>query len=119
MNEISNPLDYLIQCCETAVHTGKWKLTKFTILNAKDELSRLRQSKKEMAHEACKTNQWAIDEMNNNLNFKEVAWATINGRGDMFNISMIYNQFANQDAIIPLYRNEKEFKEKYSNLYDK
>lgn len=116
MNEITNPLDYLIQCCESAINTGKWKLTKFTILNAKDELSRLRQSKKEMAQEAYKANQWAINEMNNNLNLKEVAWATINGRGDMFNLTMIYNQFSNQDTIIPLYRNEKEYKEKYGKL---
>lgn len=116
MNEITNPLDYLIECCEAAINTGKWKLTKFTILNAKDELSRLRQSNKEMTEEAYKANQWAIDEINNNLNFKEVAWATINGRGDMFNLSMIYNKFANEDTIIPLYRNEKEYKEKYGKL---
>lgn len=116
MNEITNPLDYLIQCCESAVNTGKWKLTKFTILNAKDELNRLRQSKQEMAHEACRANQWAIDEMNNSLDFKEVAWATINGKGDMFNLSMIYNRFWNEDAVIPLYRNEKEYKEKYGKL---
>lgn len=116
MNEITNPIDYLIQCCESAINTGKWKLTKFTILNAKDELSKLRQSKKEMAQEACNANQWAINEMNNNLDFKQVAWATINGRGDMFNLTMIYNQFANEDATIPLYRNEKEYKEKYGKL---
>lgn len=116
MNEITNPLDYLIQCCESAINTGKWKLTKFTILNAKDELNRLRESKKEMVHEAYKANQWAIDEANNNLNFKEVAWATINGRGDMFNLSMIYNQFSNPETTIPLYINEKEFKEKYGKL---
>ena len=116
MNKITDPLDYLIQCCESALNTGKWRLTKFTILNAKDELSRLRQSKKEMAHEVSKANQWAIDEMNNNLDFKEVAWATINGRGDMFNLSMIHNQFVNEDTVIALYRNEKEYKEKYGKL---
>lgn len=116
MKEVSDPLEYLIQCCETAVNTGKWNLTKFTVLNAKDELRRLKQVKNEMAQEAYKANQWAIDEMNHNLDFKQVAWATINSRGDMFNLSMIYNQFADQDATIPLYRNEKEYKEKYGKL---
>jgi hypothetical protein len=55
-------------------------------------------------------------EINSNSEYKNIAWATINDRGDMFNLTMIYNQFANQDALIPLYRNEKEFKEKYGKL---
>jgi hypothetical protein len=92
MKEISNPLDHLIELCEQAVDYGT--ITKFTVLNAKDELKRLRDQ----------------------VAFKEVAWATINGRGDMFNLSMIYNPHWNQEAIIPLYRNEKEYKEKYGKL---
>jgi hypothetical protein len=92
MNEISNPLDHLIELCEQAVDYGT--ITKFTILNAKDELKRLRDQ----------------------VEFKEVAWATINGRGDMFNLTMIYNQHWNQEAVVPLYRNEKEYKEKYGKL---
>jgi hypothetical protein len=116
MNEHINPLDYLIELCETAVNTGKWKLTQFTILNAKDELRKLRETKKDLATEAFRANQFAVDEMNRNLDYKNVAWASINGRGDMFNITMIYNQFSNKDAIIPLYRNEKEYKEKYDKL---
>lgn len=116
MNEITDPLDYLIQCCESAINTGKWKLTKFTILNAKDELSRLRQAKKDLAKELFETNQSLVEEINRDLTFKNVAWASINSRGDMFNLSMIYNQFANEDATIPLYRNEKEYKEKYGKL---
>ena len=39
----ANPLDYLIECCEDAVNTGYCRLTKFNILNAKDELDKLRQ----------------------------------------------------------------------------
>ena len=116
MNEITDPLDYLIQCCESAINTGKWKLTKFTILNAKDELSKLRQTKKDLAKELFDANQYLVEEINRDLAFENVAWATINGRGDMFNISMIYNQFANKDATISLYRNEKEYKEKYGKL---
>lgn len=56
-SHLSNPLDYLIECCETAINTGHWKLDKFTILNAKDELQKLRQSKKDLAHELFTANQ--------------------------------------------------------------
>lgn len=98
MEEIASPLDYLIELCEQAADYGT--ITKFTILNAKDELKRLRKQIEEIPA------------------YQNIAWATINGRGDMFNLSMIYNQFANQNATISLYRNEKEFREKYSKLYD-
>ena len=93
MDKIANPLEYIIWCYE-------WNFTpsSFDILNAKDELKRLRK------------------QIEDTSVFKNVAWATINGRGDMFNLSMIYNQFANEDALIPLYRNEKEYKEKYGKL---
>lgn len=56
-SRLSNPLEYLIECCETAINTGHWKLDKFTILNAKDELQKLRQSKKDLAHELFMANQ--------------------------------------------------------------
>ena len=116
MNEITDPLDYRIQCCESAINTGKRRLTKFTILNAKNELSKLRQTKKDLAKELFDANQSLVEEINRDLAFKNVAWATINGRGDMFNISMIYNQYADPKSTIPLYRNEKEYKEKYGKL---
>ena len=116
MNHNSNPLDYLIELCETAINTGKWNLTKFTILNAKDELRRLRESKKDLAIEAYNANQFAVDEMNRNLDYQNIAWASINNRGDFYNLTLHYNRFSNQDALIPLYCNKKEFQEKYGNL---
>lgn len=57
---LSNPLDYLIECCEDAINTGHWKLDKFTVLNAKDELLRLRQSKQDIAKELFTANQEII-----------------------------------------------------------
>ena len=116
MNHNSDPLDYLIELCETAVNTGKWKLTQFTILNAKDELRKLRETKKDLANEAFKANKFAVDEMNRNLDYKNVAWAFINNHGDLYNLTLHYNRFANKDALIPLYCNQKEFQEKYGNL---
>lgn len=57
MEKYSDPLDYLIECCEYAIHTGQWKLDKFTVLNAKDELQKLRLSKKDLAKELFNANQ--------------------------------------------------------------
>lgn len=96
MKEISNPLDYLIELCEKAADYGT--ITQFTIRNAKDELKRLRQ------------------EAEQNAVYKNIAWASINGKGDIFNLTMIYNEHWDQDTIIPLYNNEKEYKEKYGKL---
>jgi len=97
MNQNSNPIDYLIELCETAINTGKWNLTKFTILNAKDELRRLRQT-------------------NKNVNYDNVAWASINDRGDLFNLTTHYNRFQDENTILPLYCDKQEFKEKYDKL---
>ena len=116
MNEITDPLDYLIQCCETAINTGKWKLTKFTILNAKDELKKLRQKTKEMAQEAFNANQIAVDEMNRNLHFKVIGWARVNERGDIFDLRVCHNPHIDQSTVLPIYANIKEYEAKLGNL---
>lgn len=116
MNKNSDPLDYLIQCCESAVNTGHWKLTKFSILNAKDELIKLRQAKKDLAKELFDANRSIVDEINRNLDFKNVAWARINSRGDLYDLSLCFNRFTDSDTVLPLYSNLKEFKEKYGKL---
>ena len=125
MNNDSNPLDYLIQCCETAVNTGKWKLTRFTVLNAKDELQKLRKAKRDMAHDACQANQNAVEDTNRwlsceqelvaikekiNLIFsKPVAYGLINDKNDLYNLSLYHNQYEDQNKLIPLYSNKEEF----------
>lgn len=116
MNQNSNPLDYLIECCESAINTGHWRLTKFTVLNAKDELIKLRQSKRDLAKELFEVNQSLVEEINRDLAFKNVAWARINSKGDLYDLRLHYNQFTDSDTILPLYSNQKEFKEKYGKL---
>ena len=103
MNEISDPLDYLIELCENALNTDQWVnwppdwvLTKFTILNAKDELKRLRQI--------------------SNFELRKVAWASINNRGDIYHLTTTFNMYQDPVNLIPLYCNEKEYKEKYGSL---
>ena len=62
MNENSNPLDYLIELCEKAVDYGT--ITRFTILNAKNELAKLRQSKIDLAQNALNANKNSVDDNN-------------------------------------------------------
>lgn len=64
---LSDPLDYLIECCEIALNTGHWKLDKFTVLNAKDELLMLRQSKQDIARELFIANQQIVDLINEQI----------------------------------------------------
>lgn len=125
MNNDANPLDYLIRLCETAVNTGKWNLTRFTILNAKDELQKLRESKKDLAHDAFQANQNAVEDTNRwlsceqelvaikekiNLIFsKPVAYGLINDKNDLYNLSLYNNQYIDQNKLIPLYSNKEEF----------
>ena len=61
MDKHSNPLDYLIECCEHAIQTGRWKLDKFTVLNAKNELEKLKQTKKDLAKELFNANQEIVN----------------------------------------------------------
>jgi hypothetical protein len=64
MNETSNPLDYLIQCCETAINTGRWNLTRFTVLNARNELEKLREAKRDLAQDAFNANKHSVEDNN-------------------------------------------------------
>jgi hypothetical protein len=125
MNENSNPLDYLIQCCETAVNTGRWNLTRFTILNAKNELAKLRETKRDLAQDAFNANRNSVDDNNRwlscekelvsikekiNLIFsKPVAYGLINDKNDLYNLSLYNNQYVDQNKLIPLYSNKEEF----------
>lgn len=83
MNKVSNPIEFLI---EFAWANGA---DKFTVNNAKDELKRLRS--------------------NTELTFSNVAWANINDRGDLYNLTLHYNRF-NEENCIPLYANREELK---------
>lgn len=127
MNEITNPLDYLIQCCETAINTGEWRLTKFTVLNAKDELARLRQTKADLAKDTFNANQNSVEDNNRWLSCekelvaikekikalfsKPVAYALINDRNDLYNLTFNYNPYLDQNKLIPLYAGKQEYKD--------
>ena len=101
MNKNSNPLDYIIRCCEQGLIPST-----FDILNAKDELLKLRQRIVDL-------NQ---DLMNCDDNYNTVGWARINDRGDLYDPRFCYNPYIDERYLIPLYTNEKEFKQKYGKL---
>jgi hypothetical protein len=124
MNENSNPLDYLIELCEKAVDYGT--ITRFTILNAKNELAKLRQSKIDLTQNALNANQNSIDDNNRWLSCEKelvalkekiktifsqpVAYGLINDRHDLYNLTLHYNRFDDKDnKLIPLYSNREEF----------
>lgn len=116
MDKNSNPLDYLIQCCNDAITTGHWKLDKFTLLNAKDELQRLRQKIADAYQELFNCNQDLVEEINKPLDYNVVGWARLNNRGDLYDLSICYNPYIDEKYLVPLYSNKKEYKEKYGKL---
>jgi hypothetical protein len=90
MNKNANPIDYILNCCEQGLVPST-----FDILNAKDELKRLR----EQAN-----------------NFQLVAWTRINSKGDLYDPRFYHNPHVDQTTVLPLYSNKKEFQEKYGKL---
>jgi hypothetical protein len=128
MNEIANPLDYLIQCCETAVNTGHWNLTRFTVLNAKNELAKLREAKRDLAEDAFNATQNSVEDNNrwlscekelvslkekiNSIFSKPVAYGLINDRHDLYGLTLTYNPYEDSKKLIPLYSSKEEFLKK-------
>lgn len=80
MNKDSNPIDYLIECCEKSINTGYWTITQFNILNAKDELKKLQ--------------------------FKE--FEKIRDPGDLYDLIFNYNKFGESNPFPPIYVNREE-----------
>lgn len=109
MNEHSNPLDHLLQCCEDAINTGHWKLTKFNVLNSKDELDKLRQKLKDTYKELFDTNQALVEEINRNLQYKIVGYGRINDKSDLYDLRLQNNTLVDQETVVPLYSNREEF----------
>ena len=116
MNKNSNPLDHLIKCCEDSLESGSLEIKKFDILNAKDELRKLRQKLTDFNQELFNCNQDLVEETNKILDYKVAGWSRINSRGDLYDIRSIYNPYIDNNTLITVYYNEKEYKEKYDKL---
>jgi hypothetical protein len=83
MNKHSQPLDYLLSCCEQGLIPEL-----FTVQNAKDELQKLRQQLE---------------------SFKVVAYGRINAKHDLYDVNINYNPYIDETTIVPLYSNREEF----------
>lgn len=89
MDANANPIEFLI---EFAWANGA---DKFVVNNAKDELKKLKEASQL---------------------YEPVCWAKINHLGDLYDPRLCYNPFVDENTVIPLYSNKKEFKEKYDKL---
>lgn len=90
MREITNPLDFLIEFCENSINKDCLGLSKFHIFNAKDELKKIRAS-------------IPCQELSKNIQYKTVAWARINNRGDLYDLRLHNNPYIDPATVIPLY----------------
>lgn len=84
MNKNANPLDYIIRCCEQGLVPST-----FDILNAKDELRRLRLEKSDETF------------------FGPIAWGLVNDRGDLHDLRVVLNPYISKDKIVPLFTNKR------------
>ncbi len=110
MEKHANPLESII---DFAWASGA---DLFFVQNAKDELKKLKDKNKEWAIETFKANTFAIEQTNEYLKISKqmqvlkdslespVAWATINDRGDLFDLRLQNNPYIDQNTVVPLYR---------------
>lgn len=90
IDKYANPIDYVFWCCE-----NDFKPSSFDILNARDELKRLKNKKDQ---------------------FDLVGWSRINSRGDIYDMRICYNPHLDNDTVLPIYCNKEEYKAKYGKL---
>lgn len=112
MQQHSHPIEFLI---DFAWANGA---DRFIVNNAKDELKRLREKNKEWEAEVFRANQFAVEEMNRNLEYQTIGYARVNSRGDLYDprLCSICNPYLDESTVIPIYSNLKEFQEKYGKL---
>ena len=82
MNKDANPLDYILSCCEQGLIPSS-----FDILNAKDELVKLRSKD----------------------SFGVLGWARINQNGDPYDLRLYYNPHVDQNTVMPIYYDRSSY----------
>lgn len=92
MNENANPIDYVLKCTEQGIVP---KL--FTVQNAKDEVKKLRKE---------------LDRLKK-LFDNPVAWARINGNGDVYGLRYFDNPYIDETTVLPLYSDREGLKALY------
>lgn len=121
---ISDPLEHILACYERGITP-----TKFDILNAKDQLRKVREQVDSLI--SCYQNtrviaredraRWLSAEQDRaklseeNALLKEslnnaVAYVRINNHGDLYDLRLQNNPHIDQTTVLPLYSNKEEFK---------
>jgi RNase adaptor protein for sRNA GlmZ degradation len=91
MNKNANPLDYILRCSEQGlVPYG------FDILNAKDELKKLRDCEKELSE---------LKQIMSNT----VAWGLVNDRKDIYDLRTQPNPYYDQTKVVSLCCDQNSF----------
>jgi hypothetical protein len=120
----SNPIQHILNCIDCGV-----KPTEFDILNAKDQLKAYERSIDKLTADYYQAKQHAREDRSRWLDaerdraklaeenklLKEslnnaVAFARINGRGDLYDLRLQYNPHVDETTVLPLYSNKEEFK---------
>jgi hypothetical protein len=127
MNELikfAEPLEHILHCYESGLTP-----THFDLLNAKDELRKIKDQVENLMESYIKTREIAREDRSRwlgaerdraklaeeNKLLKEslnnaVAYARINGHGDLYDLRLQKNPHVDQTTVLPLYSNKEEFK---------
>lgn len=136
MNELSklaDPLEHILSCCDRDILP-----TKFDILNAKDQLRKMReqvdsliscyQNTRIIAREdrarwlSAEKDRAKLSEENKLLRESlnnAVAWAKVNDRGDLYDLRLQINPQVDEKIMLPLYSNKEEMKKVVEGLKER
>lgn len=131
--QFSNPLDHVLNCYERGITP-----TEFDVLNAKDQLRKIREQVDSLI--SCYQNtrisaredrsRWLSAEqdraklseenklLRESLN-NAVAWAKVNDRGDLYDLRLQLNPQVDEKIMLPLYSNKEEMKKVVDGLKER
>jgi hypothetical protein len=122
--KFAEPLEHILKCYESGLTP-----TRFDILNAKDELRKIKDQVESLMESYLKTREIAREDRSRWLGAERdraklaeenrllteslnnaVAYARINGRGDLYDLRLQYNPHVDETTVLPPYSNKEEFK---------
>jgi hypothetical protein len=122
--KFSNPLEHVLKCCHEGILP-----TEFDVLNAKDELRKMREQVDSLISSYYNTRIIAREDRSRWLSAEQdraklaeenkllreslnnaVAFARINSRGDLYDLRLQHNPHVDETTVLPLYSNKEEFK---------
>lgn len=131
--QFSNPLDHVLNCYEKGITP-----TEFDVLNAKDQLRKIReqidgliscyQNTRIIAREdrarwlSAEQDRAKLSEENKLLRESlnnAVAWARVNDRGDLYDLRLQCNPCVDEKIMLPLYSNKEEMKKVVDGLKER